>query len=343
MRRNLAGFGFALLLAPSLAFAGAEQAGTTAANFLVIGLGARILGMGGASLALPGGVGSLSWNPGSLGWVDATEVVLSHAGLAEGTSQEGVALGGRIGASETRWGLSGLYQTEGSFDALDASGLATGSFGVSSMAVGGHLAHRFGGIATVGLGAKWVSESLGASHGSGVTFDGGVQVRAGMLGFGVAAQNLGGQMKYDGLVYPFPRNIGAGVSLDHAKSGLRLDVDVNVPSAYYKNLRGGVEWQWRDRFALRGGYRAELGAPAEEALTGPAFGMGAGAHGMWLDYGYLITRSGEGQHRMGISILPGRMRWRPGDPFGQKEIRRDYDDERVGPPAPAAPAAKKKG
>jgi hypothetical protein len=333
-KRTVIGLLIGLLAVPALANAGAENAGTTAANFLSVGSGARILGMGGATLGLGGGSSAITWNPGALGWIEGTELSLSHAGLSEGTSQECAVFGGGFGHAGTHWAVTGLYQSEGSFDGLDATGASTGSFNVSSMALGAQLAQRVGRFGSLGLGTKWVSENLGDAHGSGLTFDGGLLVRAGAIGIGLSAQNLGGSMKYGSGSYPFPSNVGAGLSFTHAATGLRFDVDLNVPSAYYKNVRGGVEWQWRDRFALRGGYRTELGAPAGEGLTGPSFGMGAGAYGLWLDYGYLVTQSGDGQHRMGITFHPGHMNFSPGDPFGQKNLPRSFDDPPVGPPAP---------
>ncbi len=44
-----------------------------------------------------------------------------------------------------------------------------------------------------------------------------------------------------------------------------------------------------------------------EALSGAAFGIGAGVYGMWFDYGYIVPGTGDGQHRIGLSIRPGRM------------------------------------
>lgn len=320
----------ALLVAAdaSLAHAGADKAGTTAATFLSIGVGAPVAGMGGATLGLSNGLSSTAWNVGTLGFVKDGEVTLSHAGLSAQTSQEWMGLGGRMGFGEMRWSMTGLFQSEGSFEGRDASNNPIPGFQVSSMAFGGALARPFGHTASLGVGAKYVRENLGPSaSGSGVTFDAGLMVKAGMFGFGIAGQNLGGQMTYGSEAYPFPSNVGAGLSVVHAASGLSADVDVNVPSDYYTNVRGGVQWQWRDRLALRAGYRREMGAASDDALNGPAFGMGAGAYGMWLDYGYLITQGGEGQHRLGISLHPGRMNLSPGDPFGQKSMPREYGPE----------------
>jgi hypothetical protein len=164
-----------------------------------------------------------------------------------------------------------------------------------------------------------------------------------MFGLGVSAQNVGGQMTYGSSAYSFPTNIGAGLSIAPPGTGLRFDVDLNVPSAYYKNARGGVEWSWKEHLALRGGYCVELSAPSGEALGGPSFGMGAGVHGLWLDYGYLITQNGDGQHRMGLTFRPGHINFSPGDPFGQKQMPREFDNTQIGPPPPPATTPDSKG
>lgn len=314
--------------------AGAEKVGTTAANFLSIGAGPGVLGMGGASLGLPGDLSTAAWNVGSLGWLEETQIVFSHAGLPDATSQEWMSTGGRIGASRTRWGLSGLYQSLGTVAGRDASNNPIGDLKLASMAVGAQLAHPIGRFASVGFGAKWVNEDLGVVHGSGVTFDAGLQIRKGVVGFGLAAQNAFGKMTYSGHSYEFPTNYGAGIAIDHAASGLRFAVDGNLPNAYYPNVRGGVEWRWKDWTALRAGYRSELGAPEGAALSGPSFGMGAGVYGVWVDYGYLISTGNQGQHRMGITWRPGKVAWSPGDLAGQKDMPREFDGALIGPPMP---------
>jgi hypothetical protein len=281
--------------------------GTTAANFLSVGTGAGILGMGSATLGLPGDLSSVSWNAASLGWLDESQFALAHAGLPDQTSQEWLAYGGRFGSSATRWSMSGLYQSDGAFEGRDASNNPTGDFSVASMALGLNVARPLGRLVTLGLGGKFVNEKLGPVSGTGFTMDAGLQLRAGMLGFGVAAQNLSGGMSYGGARYPFPANVGVGVALNDAVRGLRVALDANFPKSYFNDVRGGVEWGWRDRFAVRAGYRRELGAPSTESLTGPSFGMGGGAHGVWIDYGYLIPGSGDNQHRVSFTFRPGAL------------------------------------
>ncbi|HYM81885.1 MAG TPA: PorV/PorQ family protein [Candidatus Limnocylindria bacterium] len=292
------------LVAAGFAHASIDNAGTTAANFLTVGSGPRTLAMGGAALGISDELGGLSWNAASLGWVNRTEFALSHAGLSNESAQEWAALGGRFGESQTRWSLSGLYQGDGSFEGRDASNNPTGSFGVSSIAFGAHLAHQFGEQLTIGAGAKSVNEKLGDVTGSGFTFDVGVMYRNGIFGVGAAAQNLLGQMKFDGIPFQFPTNYGIGVGAMIPATGVRLAVDANFPTAYFYDMRFGAEWLWKDMIALRAGYRQELGS-YKDPLTGPTFGVGAGKHGLWMDYGYLLSGNGESQHRLGLRLLPG--------------------------------------
>jgi hypothetical protein len=204
--------------------------------------------------------------------------------------------------------LSGLYQGDGSFEGRDVNNLPTASFSASSLALGLQLAQAVGDAVSVGLGAKYASERLGDVSGGGVTFDAGVRVQAGPVGFGAAAQNAFGKMSYSGALYDFPTSYGLGVSYQIPTSGLTVALDANMPSAYFNDVRGGLEWRYHDRLALRGGYRKELGAGDGEPLGGPTFGMGAGANGFWFDYGFLTGgASGSGQHRMSLTYHPGFM------------------------------------
>ena len=303
IRAAVAALGLSLV-ASATAQAGFENAGTTAANFLALGAGARTLAMGGAILGLGDDAGGAAWNPAALGWVNGTEAALSHASLPNRSLQEWGAVGGRIGRSQTRWTVSGLYQGEGDLDGRDATGAPTGSFSVSSMAFGATLAQQVGGHVTFGVGAKAVRENIADDHGSGFTFDTGVMIRAGMFGFGAAAQNLGGTISYGASSYPFPTSYGLGLGFSHPSTGLQIALDANFPDAYYSDLRAGAEWLYRGVLALRAGYRKELGSDADP-LDGPSFGLGASHRGMWLDYGYLLSNVGSGQHRMGLRFRLG--------------------------------------
>lgn len=298
----------AIGIAPPAARAGGDGAGTTAANFLSVGQGAAALSMGGASLAAPSGLDAAAWNPAALGGLGATQFTLAHASLATEASQEWAAMGGRFGAGLTRWSVNALYQSEGSFEGRDALNQPTGTFQVSDMALGLQVARPFGEGVTAGVGLKWVRESLGDASGSGIGFDAGVQLRSGPFGVGLAARNVGGSVAFADGSFDMPAVYGAGVSWAHPSNGLRLALDANAPSAYYNDVRAGAEWRWKDRVALRTGYRANLGAEAGEPLGGASFGMGLGANGFWFDYAFLAgDADAQGRHRFGMTFHPSAL------------------------------------
>ena len=326
------------VVAVGFANAGIENAGTTSANFLSVGAGPRILGMGGATLGLGTDLAAGSWNPAAIGWMDQSTIMLSHSGLENESLQEWAAFGGRFGQTGTRWSVSGLYQGDGSFEGRDESNNATGSFSVSSFAVGAQLAQQLGPV-TLGMGMKTVSENLGGVAGIGTTFDAGLMFRHGILSAGIAANNLGGHMAFENGIYPFPSNYGVGLGVSHPGTGLSLAIDANFPYAYYSDVRTGLEWRWKETIALRGGYRHEMGEGAEEdPLTGPTFGMGAGMNGFWLDYGFLLSGQTDAQHRVALTFFPGKWGGLGTDPFGQGEMPTQFETPRkkdfVGPPAP---------
>ncbi len=354
MNRILAIVAVAAVTAASPALAGIERAGTSAASFLTVGAGPGVLGMGGAALGRSGGLDIAAWNPAALGFMRETRVELAHAMLDDQSALEWASIGGRLGTAGTAWGMSALFQNEGSFEGRDASNLPTESFNVASAAGVLNLAQRLGDHAAIGVAGKYVLDSQGpAEKGTGMTMDAGLSLQIGPVGVGFAAQNAFGGMTYGDTKYEFPASYGGGIAYTHATSGLTAALDVNVPSTSYTNVRTGFEWMWKNAVALRAGYRAEMGASSDDALSGPTFGTGFGTHNAWLDYGFLLSGNAGGQHRLAITLrMPD---WKH-DPFGQSKMPHSFDDATptsktprsfddatmVGPPAPKGTAPAKK-
>jgi hypothetical protein len=289
-----------------MAFSGAgaseEAAGTRAASFLSAGAAPSVLAMGGAAVALGRDLQGATLNPAALGWIAAPQFALSHASFADETAQEWIAFSSRVGASRTRFGLAAVIRDEGTIVGRDANDVPTSDARAQDLALTLRLARPFGEHVSLGGAAHVVSQRIGDVAGSGFAFDAGAQLRLGFLSLAIAGQNFGGGMRWAGERWAMPAQIATGLALEHAASGLRMALDVTAPADYYRSVRVGGEWRYHDRLALRGGWRTELGAPPEDRAGGPAFGMGAGAGAMWLDYGYLLSPTGAATHRIGLSL-----------------------------------------
>ena len=308
-------FVLALRMALALAFAGAiagdagaaiDAAGTAAGSFLNVGAGTSALSMAGATLATGADLAAAAWNPASFARADVLQFSLSHAPLPGGTTQDWLAAGGRLRGGATRWALQALFQREAGLEGRDATNSPTSALSVSDLALGARLARPLTSALAAGVGVQWVHETLAGTNGAGLSFDAGLRGRAGPLGFGFAARNVGGGMNYGDTRYDLPGVIAAGLSWSDEARGLRLDADLESPLHYYRDVRLGCEWLWRDRVALRSGYRLDLGAPEIEALSGVKFGLGAEVGGTWFEYAYTPEGgTGAGQHRIGLTFRPG--------------------------------------
>lgn len=157
-------------------------------------------------------------------------------------------------------GAAGTFRDEGTIPGRDANNLPTTDVSAHSVALGVQLARPFGERMLVGGAVRYVGESIGESHGNGLSFDAGAQFTSGPFGFGLAGRDFGGGMRWAGQQWRMPATFGAGVAFTHPRSGLRLALDLLAPASYFRSVRVGGEWQWHERLALRGGWRGELGA-----------------------------------------------------------------------------------
>lgn len=332
MSRRLAALVLAFALVQPATDAHA-QAGTSAASFLSIGSGASVLAMSGATLATGSDLAAAAWNPATLARVDALQFALAHTPLPGGATQDWLSAGGRLRGGDTRWALQALLHQEGTIEGRDASNQPSGSLAVSDLAVAARVAYPLGRAFHVGAGAEFVRESLAGVSGTGLAFEAGVRAEAGAFGAALATRHAGGSMKYGVVRYDLPAVIAAGVSWQDAARGVRLALDVESPSHYYKDVRIGGEWFVHERVAVRAGYRQQLGQPSTESLSGASFGMGTGVGPMWMDYAFMPGgEQASGEHRVGLTFRPGL----PGRT--SPEVRARMRVPSSGPEAPPARA-----
>jgi len=311
------------LLAQSNAqkLSGTTKVGTTSAQFLKIGAGARAVGMGSAYSAMSHDIYAVYWNPAGLSTSNnTTEVTFNHANWLADMSYDFAAASfnmgdmGTIAASFTSFGTPEQEVTtntnpEGDGRMWDASAIAVG-LTYSKM-----LTDRF----SVGVNAKFISESVWNSSATGFALDIGTLYRTPFndLTISAAIFNFGSDLSLDGRdirfntdpdnnidtgpnnipanydtdSYPIPLMFRFGLAMDVVKSRfVRLSgaVDAVHPNDNSEYLNLGTEFAYDEMFMIRVGYRQLFMDNSEGGLT---FGGGikykiADGFGVFVNYAY---------------------------------------------------------
>ena len=273
-----------LILIPSLVCY-ASGPGTTAADFLKIGVGARAAAMGEAFTALADDGTALYWNPAGLAQIEKTEISAMYNRHFQAINQGYLSL-----AFPSLGGTTGLginYVGMGQIEGRDEYGNPTGNFGASDTHIFAGYANKFKNISW-GLTSGWLRDKIEQDIKS--SFLGSI----GLLYFpnkrftlGVVAQNIGTKLGSD----PLPFAFKVGVALKLKNLTLVADMPWNIE---YYGL--GVEWWIGNILALRAGYKA---TQTMATMTG---GIGLKFERIHLDYAYVPYGEIGSTHRISLRI-----------------------------------------
>lgn len=315
---------FALVLAgPANAqlFRSTAKVGTTSAQFLKIGVGARAIAMGNAQVAMTGDVSSLYWNPAALSRSSASsELTFNHvnwlADIAYDFAGGALHLGdfGTLGLS-----IVSLRAPEDLVRTVEAPEGDGRRWDASSVAIGVSYARNLTERFSIGFSGKFVRENLWSESASGFAMDFGTlylsEIRG--LSLGASISNFGTKMQLSGRDLFFNNdpngNIGSGPNNIPAQyqAGefdmpltfrigvayeLRLTddfrattaIDATHPNDNTEYVNSGVEFAWREILFGRVGYKSLFLRDSEQGLT-----WGLGMHyaiensvTLKLDYGF---------------------------------------------------------
>ena len=277
------------------------KTGTTAAQFLKIGVGSRALGMGGAFVASPFDVSAVYWNPAGLALIQNREASFNHIDWLMDVNFDHAAFGISFGDFGTIGTFVGVMSMGEMLVRTVEKPEGTGEyFGAGAMTIGLSYARNLTENFAIGFNAKYIREYIWHESAQGFAIDIGTFYRIQFLNetrLGASISNFGTKMKLSGrdlLVltntgpggsniintehqvdeYDLPLMFRIGVAIDAIKTDeMRLTVETNAihPNDNTEYVNSGLEYSWNERIFLRAGYKSLFERDSEQGLT---FGLG---------------------------------------------------------------------
>jgi hypothetical protein len=301
---------------------GTERIGTSAGNFLKIGVGARAVGMGEAFVAVANDPSTIYWNPAGVASIVRREGAVSHVSWPAEISYDHLAyiapvgkLGGSIGVQ------FGLLHTDIE-ETTELNPFGTGrTIGYANWETGLTYGRRLTDRLLVGVGGKFVHEDLGEDVGGtsanswlvdlgSIYYLGISSVRIGMaLSHFGPDMTPGGQFvsssgevrDYDGFSPPTTFRFGvAWEPIERETQRLTTAIEFNQPSDNRLASKGGLEYEFSKRIAVRTGYNFNADEFKWSAGAGlyPNFGTTRGS----FDYAFTDGGVLGAVHRFSLGV-----------------------------------------
>ena len=300
---------FALTSRAQLSFAafGGDYKGTSAAQFLKLGSGARAAGMGEAYSAVCSDAGAVYWNPGALSSLSGASGTFTHTDLFGALSYEYLGYAQSLNDIGTV-ALGVQYLSAGSIPETDPGGFETGdNMTPAHLAVSLAYSRKIGGFG-IGAAAKYIKSRL-AESASTLAADAGVLSPGlinGKLRLAFVVQNAGSGLKYGQRSDPLPLNLKLGGAF-YFSDKFVLGFDVNSPRDNRIYAGAGAEYVFKYSavsFAARLGYNTRS-AGDSDGMTGVSTGLGVMFRSLALDYAFVPFGSLGGAHRISLNFKFG--------------------------------------
>lgn len=265
-------------------------AGTEAASFLNIPVGAGPASLGSAYTPLASNAYATVWNPAGLAFIDGTQVAGQHLSYLESIHHEFLSIGHSFNERQG-FGLSAQYLGTGSITGRDIDGIENGSYDSHWGAYTAAYGHRVGQHLGLGVSAKAVEAKIADVSAHAFAADLGALYRpSDAWSFAAAVTNIGTKLTFlnDGGSLPLTGKLGVAYRPTwHAMATAEVDYHASGLASGHV----GFEWRPLEMVGIRAGYRTdtikELGP-----LAGVSTGIGLYFWGhefsyAWVPYGDL--------------------------------------------------------
>ncbi len=217
-----------LVLLPALALAQFDNAGTSAANFLKIGVGSRAEAMAGAYVAQASDISTIFWNVAGLADLRQRELMVARTDWILDVNLISVAANlplrenTTLAVSVNALSMGDLEETTP--EAPDGTGI---SFGGSNLAVGLAYAQRLTDRFSVGLQGKYIGETVANSKAHGFALDFGTLYQTNFRGLkiGMSISHFGTKLQLQGREQLIRVDVAPGLGANPDETPARLETE----------------------------------------------------------------------------------------------------------------------
>lgn len=285
----------------------ATNVGRTAADFLLIGQGARAAGLGGAFTAVSTGATAAYWNPAGLAAMDNGQVALGHFSWFQDISVEQASLGFPVSDGLVA-AVSITYVNYGTIEGYDISGNSTGQIAAYDWSGGVSLGYSLTESLALGLTGKYINQRLDDLSASAFAADIGLKYDAEAFTLAATVANLGSKLTFDQVPESLPATVRLGLALQPFSGavGTSLEFEKRFQGDFV--IRQGIELGFSERYFLRTGYDYLPAQDGRWLATG--LSLGAGARFDFAEFDYAFTPNDksttEDLHRFTVTFLFSR-------------------------------------
>ncbi len=257
---------------------GGQRKGTSAAQFLKIGVGARAEGMGQAFVAIANDATALFWNPAGLTQFDKDQIYFNHTEWLVDTYIENAGIVYHFDSFNTIGLMISYLHMEDMMETTVFQPFGTGRYFTFSDAMFGlSYSRKMTDQFSFGITLKYMQETIAEVNIKSVLFDLGTLYWTGFekTRFAVSLTNFSsdfvpsGSFKQKNLNNEFieysdfqsfapPTMFRFGIAndfIDNDQHKLTLSVQLNHPNDNHENINLGTEYWWQKFIALRAGYK----------------------------------------------------------------------------------------
>lgn len=281
-----------------------DKTGTTAAQFLKIGVGARASALANAYTGVSGDVVTMFYNPAGLAFTKKAEIAAMHNEHFQDINFEFVGLSMPMSSRHTIGGGIQLLKTTDT-ERSENFGIILSEFDIEDFAFTLGYSYLMTKRVSMGVNLKYIRQVLFQHSASTLAADVGFLFKSPWEGldFGVSVQHLGGKIRFIQESDPLPTSIRAGFSYRTSSERVLFTGDVIKYRNEDPDAAVGFEYDFRKLFRLRAGYRFTSDLDSSDKVT---LGLGIKYQDFQIDYAFVPFGDLGNTHRISGNLRFGK-------------------------------------